>query len=58
MKLNTKRADFREVMLPERLRDALWRLNPKLPDNAREEAFRKPTLTLLPVLSVCIRLDD
>ena len=35
-----ERADYGEVVLERRLRDALARLNPGLPAAAREDAFR------------------
>jgi len=38
-----KRADYGEVVLAQRLRDALARLNPELPVEALEDAFRKLT---------------
>jgi len=38
-----ERADYGEVVLPQRLRDAIARLNPELPAEALEEAFRKLT---------------
>ncbi len=38
-----ERKDFGEVVLAARLRDALARLNPALPAEARDEAFRKLT---------------
>ena len=38
-----ERADYGEVVLPQRLRDALARLNPGLPAEALEDAFRKLT---------------
>jgi len=38
-----ERADFSEVVLERRLRDALARLNPALPADALEDAFRKLT---------------
>ncbi|MFN3614581.1 MAG: type I restriction endonuclease subunit R, partial [Rubrimonas sp.] len=38
-----ERADYGEVVLAQRLRDALARLNPALPADALEEAFRKLT---------------
>lgn len=38
-----ERADYGEVVLAERLRDALARLNPELPVEALEDAFRKLT---------------
>jgi len=37
------RADYGEVVLAQRLRDALARLNPGLPSEALEDAFRKLT---------------
>ena len=39
-----ERSDYREVVLRERLRNALDRLNPGLPASAIEDAFRKLTL--------------
>lgn len=36
-----ERAGFGDVVLVERLRSALWRLNSTIPDEAREEALRK-----------------
>lgn len=41
--LMAERADYREVILAQRLRDALARLNPDLPAEALEDAFRKLT---------------
>ncbi|GIV82818.1 MAG: DEAD/DEAH box helicase [Meiothermus sp.] len=38
-----ERADYGEVMLAQRLRDALARLNPDLPAEALQDAFRKLT---------------
>jgi type I restriction enzyme R subunit len=38
-----ERRDYGEVVLAQRLRDALARLNPALPANALEDAFRKLT---------------
>lgn len=40
---NAERNDYREVVLAGRLRDALTRLNPQLPPDALEDAFRKLT---------------
>ena len=37
----TERADYSEVILAQRLRDALARLNPELPAEALEDALRK-----------------
>jgi type I restriction enzyme, R subunit len=36
-----ERHDYREVILEQRLRDALYKLNRELPEEALEEAFRK-----------------
>ena len=36
-----ERGSFADVVLTGRLRDALWRLNAEVPDEAREEALRK-----------------
>jgi type I restriction enzyme R subunit len=41
--LFAERADYGEVVLAQRLRDALARLNPDLPPEALEDAFRKLT---------------
>jgi type I restriction enzyme, R subunit len=38
-----ERADYRQVVLEQRLRDVLARLNPDLPPEALEDAFRKLT---------------
>ena len=39
--LSAERVDYGEVLLEQRLRDALARLNPDLPATAREDAFRR-----------------
>jgi type I restriction enzyme, R subunit len=36
-----ERDSFGDVVLVGRLRDAIWRLNPAIPEDAREEALRK-----------------
>uniref|UniRef100_UPI0035B27832 type I restriction endonuclease subunit R n=1 Tax=Hylemonella sp. TaxID=2066020 RepID=UPI0035B27832 len=36
-----ERASYREVLLPQRLQDALARLNPLIPASARDDALRK-----------------
>ena len=41
--LAAERRDYGEVVLAQRLRDALARLNPTLPADALEDAFRKLT---------------
>ncbi|GIW60629.1 MAG: hypothetical protein KatS3mg087_1695 [Patescibacteria group bacterium] len=41
--LFAERHDYREVVLAQRLRDALARLNPDLPTEALEDAFRRIT---------------
>ena len=38
-----ERTDYGQVVLEQRLRDALARLNPSLPDSALDDAFRKLT---------------
>nr|WP_298817948.1 type I restriction endonuclease [uncultured Chloroflexus sp.] len=38
-----ERRDYGEVILAQRLRNALAQLNPELPAEAREDAFRKLT---------------
>jgi type I restriction enzyme, R subunit len=45
-----ERSDYREVVLPQRLQDALARLNPDLPADSLEDAFRKVTRPALPSL--------
>ena len=40
---NAERDDFGQVVLEQRLRDALERLNPELPAAALDDAFRKLT---------------
>ena len=45
-----EREDYSEVILAERLRDALGRINPKMPGVAIEEAFRQITITQSPSL--------
>ncbi len=41
--VTSERRDYGEVVLAQRLRDALVRLNPTLPGEALEDAFRKLT---------------
>jgi type I restriction enzyme R subunit len=36
-----ERENFRQVLLPQRLRDAIARLNPHIPQGAREDAFKQ-----------------
>ncbi len=45
-----ERADYRQVLLPHRLRDAIARLNPQLPLAAREDAFKQVADLGLPSL--------
>ena len=45
-----ERASFGDVVLAKRLRDAIDRLNPKIPADARDEAFRRLLLTDSPSL--------
>ena len=47
-----ERASFSEVILPERLRAAIKRLNPALPEPALEDAYRKVTRPETPALVV------
>jgi type I restriction enzyme R subunit len=41
--LAAERDDYGQVVLAQRLRDALTRLNPALPSEALDDAFRKLT---------------
>ena len=45
-----ERADYSDVILSERLKDALSRINPKMPIDAIEEAYRKITIPQSPSL--------
>ncbi|MGH4120513.1 type I restriction endonuclease subunit R [Clostridium sp.] len=45
-----ERGDYSDVILSERLRDALSRINPKMPSDAIEEAFRQIIIPLSPSL--------
>lgn len=45
-----ERDNFRQVMLPQRLRDAISRLNPNIPLAAREDAFKQVQDLGTPVL--------
>lgn len=47
-----ERDDYDEVILKERLMDALRRINPKMPEEALEEAYRKVAITKSPSLIV------
>ena len=46
----SERADYGDVLLEQRLRDALERLNPTLPAEALDDAFRKLTRPSGPTL--------
>ncbi len=46
-----ERDSFGEVVLVGRLRDAIWRLNPTIPEEAREEALRKVLRVGMPSLT-------
>jgi type I restriction enzyme R subunit len=46
----SERESFADVVLADRLRDAIRRLNPHLPDEATDDAFRKPTRPDFPSL--------
>src|SRR5450759_5766699 len=48
--LFSERASYQDVILEQRLRDAIVRLNPELPADAYGEAFRKVTLADSPSL--------
>lgn len=48
--LQAEREDYRQVVLEARLRQALQRLNPQVPSDAIQEAFRKLTRPDLPSL--------
>ena len=50
-----ERVDYGKVLLVQRLRDALMRLNPELPAEALEDAFRKLTRPQAPDLVRCNR---
>ena len=47
---SAERTSFGETVLPERLRAALRKLNPSLPVDALDEAFRKVTVPQHPSL--------
>ena len=47
-----EREEYDEVILKERLMDALRRINPKMPEEALEEAYRKVAITKSPSLIV------
>jgi type I restriction enzyme R subunit len=47
--LTPERASLGEVVLQERLRTALRKLNPTLPEEALQEAFRKVTVPEHPI---------
>jgi type I restriction enzyme, R subunit len=46
-----ERESFGEVVLLERLREAIWRLNLAIPEDAREEALRKVLRVGTPALA-------
>ncbi|KLD64105.1 type I restriction endonuclease subunit R [Dyella japonica] len=48
--VDVERADYRQVLLPERLRSAIARLNPSIPLQAREDALRQVQDMGIPVL--------
>ena len=45
-----ERADYRQTLLPFRLREAISRLNPNIPTSAREDAFKQMQDLGVPVL--------
>jgi type I restriction enzyme R subunit len=46
-----ERDSFGDVVLVGRLRDSIWRLNPAIPEEAREEALRKVLRVGMPALT-------
>jgi type I restriction enzyme R subunit len=49
--VGAERDSFGDVVLVSRLREAIWRLNPAIPEDAREEALRKVLLVGSPSLT-------
>lgn len=47
-----EREDYGEVILTERLKDSLMRINPKMPNEAIEDAFRQITIPQSPGLLI------
>ena len=47
---NPQRANYRQVVLPFRLREAIQRLNPNIPTGAREDALQRVLDLGLPAL--------
>ena len=45
-----EREDYSDVILAERLKDALGRINPKMPSSAIEDAFRQISIPQSPSL--------
>ena len=45
---DAERSRYEDVVLPQRLRDAIARLNPNLPAESQEEAVQRSTLSKLP----------
>ena len=45
-----ERSDFREVILEDTLREAVYRFNPNMPNNSKEEAIRKGIHLSNPIL--------
>jgi type I restriction enzyme R subunit len=50
--INPKRKSYSDVVLVERLRDAVDRINPNIPKEAREEAIQKVSRTQSPQLII------
>jgi len=48
-----ERADYGQVVLAQRLRDALSRINPGLPAESLEDAFRRVTRPEGPTVEAC-----
>ncbi len=47
---NPQRANYRQVVLPFRLREAIQRLNPNIPTTAREDALHRVLELGIPAL--------
>ncbi len=45
-----EREDYSDVILNDKIKDALTRINPKMPDDALEDAFRQLTIPQSPSL--------
>ncbi len=50
--INAERRSYSDIVLVERLRDAVDRINPNIPEEAREEAIKKALRTESPQLII------